>query len=54
MPYGQAWRQRRKEMHQFMHPNTVAQYQPLQQREAVKFLNRILAQPEAFLHHVRQ
>nr|BED43030.1 cytochrome P450 monooxygenase [Trametes versicolor] len=53
MPYGQAWRQRRKEMHQFMHPNTVAQYQPLQQREAVKFLHRLLAQPEAFLHHVR-
>lgn len=54
MPYGQEWRRRRKEMHQFIHPNAVAQYQPLQQRETVKFLNRLLNQPEDFLHHVRQ
>ncbi|KAJ8475189.1 hypothetical protein ONZ51_g6728 [Trametes cubensis] len=53
MPYGQEWRRRRKEMHQFIHPNAVAQYQPLQQRETVKFLNRLLNQPEDFLHHVR-
>ncbi|KAI0634017.1 CyP450 monooxygenase [Trametes polyzona] len=53
MPYGQEWRRRRKEMHQFLHPNTVAQYQPLQQREAVKFLHRLLRNPENFLNHVR-
>ncbi|KAI0768267.1 CyP450 monooxygenase [Trametes elegans] len=53
MPYGGAWRRRRKEMHQFMHPNAVAQYRSLQQYEAAKFLNRLLHKPEAFLHHVR-
>ncbi|KAL7284540.1 hypothetical protein ACG7TL_001832 [Trametes sanguinea] len=53
MPYGPEWRRRRKEMHQFLHPNAVAQYQPLQQRETLKFLHRLITQPEAFLHHVR-
>ncbi|KAI0357869.1 CyP450 monooxygenase [Trametes cingulata] len=53
MPYGQAWRRRRKEMHQFLHPGAVVQYRPLQQKETLKFLRRLLAQPDAFLYHVR-
>ncbi|KAI0705584.1 cytochrome P450 [Earliella scabrosa] len=53
MPYGPVWRRRRKEMHQFFHPNAVVQYQPLQQREAAKFLKKLLAKPDTFLHQVR-
>lgn len=41
-------------MHQFFHPNAVAQYQPLQQRETVKFLVKLLEKPDTFLHQVRQ
>ena len=54
MPYGPVWRRRRKEMHQFFHPNAVVQYQPLQQREAAKFLKKLLTKPDTFLHQVRQ
>ncbi|KAI0643944.1 CyP450 monooxygenase [Trametes meyenii] len=53
MPYGNEWRRRRKEMHQFMHPGAVAQYQPLQERETVKFLRQLLKKPDKFLHLVR-
>ncbi len=54
MPYGLPWRRRRKELHQFFHPNAVSQYQPLQRREAVKFLNKLIEKPDTFLHQVRQ
>ncbi|KAI1790108.1 cytochrome P450 [Ganoderma leucocontextum] len=54
MPYGLPWRRRRKELHQFFHPNAVAQYQPLQQREAVKFLKTLLEKPDTCLHQIRQ
>ena len=54
MPYGLPWRRRRREFHQFFHPNAVSQYQPLQQREAVKFLKKLLEKPDAFLNQVRQ
>ena len=54
MPYGLPWRRRRKELHQFFHPVAVSQYQPLQQREALMFLKKLLEKPENFLHHVRQ
>ena len=54
MPYGLPWRRRRKELHQFFHPNAVSQYQSLQQREALKFLKKVIEKPDAFLHQVRQ
>ncbi len=53
-PCGMPWRRRRKELHQFCHPNAVAQYQPLQQREVVKFLKKLLEKPDTFLHQIRQ
>ncbi|KAI0767233.1 cytochrome P450 [Fomes fomentarius] len=53
MPYGAPWRRRRKEMHQFFHPNAVTQYQPLQQRETQTFLRRLVEKPDTFLHQVR-
>ncbi|KAI0672490.1 CyP450 monooxygenase [Trametes maxima] len=53
MPYGNEWRRRRKEMHQFMHPGAVAQYEPLQERETVKFLRQLLKKPDEFLYLVR-
>ena len=53
MPYGAPWRRRRKEMHQFFHPNAIARYEPLQQRETLKFLKKLIEKPDAFLHHVR-
>ncbi|KAI1790074.1 cytochrome P450 [Ganoderma leucocontextum] len=53
MPYGLPWRRRRKELHQFFHPNAVTQYQSLQQREAVKFLSKLLEKPDTFLHLIR-
>lgn len=54
MPYGPIWRRRRKELHKFFHPNAIMQYIPLQQREAVKFVKKLLDRPDTFLQHVRQ
>ncbi|TBU23430.1 cytochrome P450 [Dichomitus squalens] len=53
MPYGLPWRRRRKEMHQFFNPTAVSQYQPLQQREALNFLKKLLEKPDTFLYQVR-
>ncbi|KAM5539745.1 hypothetical protein V8D89_006558 [Ganoderma adspersum] len=53
MPYGLPWRRRRRELHQFFHPNAVSQYQSLQQREALKFLKKVIEKPDTFLHQVR-
>ncbi|PIL29320.1 cytochrome P450 [Ganoderma sinense ZZ0214-1] len=53
MPYGLPWRRRRKELHQFFHPNAILQHQPLQQREALKFLKNVIEKPDTFSHQVR-
>ena len=54
MPYGLPWRRRRKEMHQFFHPTAITQYEPLQQRETLKFLKKLLEKPDTFMYQVRQ
>ena len=37
-----------------MHQNAVVAYRPIQERETVKYLHRILETPEDFLEHGRR
>ncbi|EPQ51330.1 cytochrome P450 [Gloeophyllum trabeum ATCC 11539] len=53
MPYGERWRKERRTFHQHFHQGVVDRYQPTQIREARRCLNRLLADPDDFLHHLR-
>ncbi|TBU42981.1 cytochrome P450 [Dichomitus squalens] len=51
--YGPEWRQTRRLFHEYMHPNAVLRYRPIQEREACKYLLRVAEDPKNFLHHGR-
>ncbi|EJF55960.1 cytochrome P450 [Dichomitus squalens LYAD-421 SS1] len=51
--YGTQWRKTRRLLHEYMHPNAVKQYRPIQEREVTKYLVRLLEHPKEFLHHGR-
>ena len=51
--YGAQWRRTRRLFHEYMHPNAVLRYRPIQKREAAKYLLHILETPKNFLHHGR-
>ncbi|TBU42978.1 cytochrome P450 [Dichomitus squalens] len=51
--YGPQWRKTRRLFHEYMHPNAVLRYRPLQEREACKYLLRVVEDPKNFLHHGR-
>ncbi|KAF8884187.1 cytochrome P450 [Infundibulicybe gibba] len=53
MPYGSAWRARRRLFHAHFHMGVVGQYKPVQARGSRKFLQRLLDTPDNFMHHVR-
>ncbi|KAF8960727.1 cytochrome P450 [Flammula alnicola] len=53
LPYGTWWRRHRRTFNDHFHPNIVWKYQPAQAREVRAFLNRLLATPENFMHHIR-
>ncbi|KAF8884168.1 cytochrome P450 [Infundibulicybe gibba] len=53
LPYGSAWRARRRVFHENFHMGVAGQYRPTQAREARKFLQRLLDTPENFMHHIR-
>ncbi|EJF55961.1 cytochrome P450 [Dichomitus squalens LYAD-421 SS1] len=51
--YGPQWRKTRRLFHEYMHPNAVLRYRPIQEREACKYLLRVVEDPKNFLHHGR-
>nr|VWO99481.1 N/A [Ganoderma boninense] len=51
--YGAQWRRTRRLFHEYMHPNAVLRYRPIQEREAAKYLLHMLETPKDFLHHGR-
>ncbi|KAF8880642.1 cytochrome P450 [Infundibulicybe gibba] len=53
LPYGPAWRARRRLFHENFHVGAVGKYKPIQARESRKFLRRLLETPDDFMHHVR-
>ncbi|KAF9002580.1 cytochrome P450 [Cyathus striatus] len=53
LPYGDWWRVHRRTFHEHFRQNAVGRYQPIQQREALAMLRRLLDTPDNFLHHVR-
>ncbi|KAF8880683.1 cytochrome P450 [Infundibulicybe gibba] len=53
LPYGSAWRVRRRMFHERFHMGVVGQYKPIQARESRRFLQRLLDTPDDFMHHIR-
>ena len=54
MPYGAMWRRHRRAFHEHFHVNAVQKYIPIQTKEILVFLHRLLVTPENFIHHIRQ
>ncbi|TFK49673.1 cytochrome P450 [Heliocybe sulcata] len=54
LPYGQAWRQRRREFHQQFRSEKAVQYRPIIMKKAHQFLEKLLNNPEDFSNHIRQ
>ncbi|KZT18054.1 putative CyP450 monooxygenase [Neolentinus lepideus HHB14362 ss-1] len=52
-PYGEAWRQRRREFHQQFRAEKTMEYHPKVLENAHKFLKNILAHPENFAYYIR-
>ena len=53
MPYGEAWRERRKLFTQYFHPNNANVYQPHELEYTRKIVRRLLDSPERFMEHLR-
>ncbi|KAF8884165.1 cytochrome P450 [Infundibulicybe gibba] len=53
LPYGSAWRARRRLFHEHFHMGVIEKYRPIQARESRRFLQRLLDTPENFMHHIR-
>ncbi|KAL4266770.1 cytochrome P450 family protein [Pleurotus pulmonarius] len=52
MPYGHAWRTRRRAIWQEFNPDRSVNHRPKQLRHARDLLRRLLKTPQAFLHHI--
>lgn len=50
MPYGDAWRECRREFHQYFREKVVREYFPLQSMQSVKYLRSLCTHPEDFYH----
>ncbi|KAI0753307.1 CyP450 monooxygenase [Daedaleopsis nitida] len=53
IPYGLDWRRRRKEFHQFFHPNAIVSRRPLQQHQTAKMIQRLIEQPDTLFSQLR-
>ncbi|KAI0753319.1 CyP450 monooxygenase [Daedaleopsis nitida] len=53
IPYGLDWRRRRKQFHQFFHPNAITPRQPLQQYQTAKFIERLMRKPDTLFTQIR-
>ncbi|KAG9088543.1 hypothetical protein FS749_002077, partial [Ceratobasidium sp. UAMH 11750] len=54
LPYGNRLKQTRKLLHEGMSIKAMEELWPLQEREAIKFVERLLQTPEEFIQHIRQ
>ena len=52
--YGPFWRRGRRAFHQFFNQTAVQKYIPDQRLEAHRLVIRLIDNPEAFIHHIRQ
>ncbi|KAF8868343.1 cytochrome P450 [Infundibulicybe gibba] len=52
-PYGANWRLRRRMFHAQYNKSVVKKYQPIQEREASRFLARLLDSPQDLVSHIR-
>ncbi|KAF8884185.1 cytochrome P450 [Infundibulicybe gibba] len=53
LPYGSAWRARRRLFHEHFHLSAVEKYKPIQARGSRDFLQRLLDNPDNFMHLIR-
>ncbi|KAF8512711.1 cytochrome P450 [Gautieria morchelliformis] len=53
MHYGNLWRRYRKAVHQNLHPNAAAEYQPIQLKHTRVLLRRLYETPNQFVEHLR-
>ena len=54
LPYGEAWRERRRMFTQYFHPGNVELYKATQVEFVQKMLLRLLKDPDSFLSITRQ
>ena len=54
IPYGEAWRERRRMFTKYFHPGNTDLYEPTQMEFVRKMLPRLLKDPESFLAITRQ
>lgn len=54
IPYGNAWRQQRKEVQSLLNVNAVDNMLPIQNAEAVQTLYQLLEDPEGYYDHIRR
>ncbi|PIL24832.1 cytochrome P450 [Ganoderma sinense ZZ0214-1] len=53
MPYGQAWRRRRRAFHQSFDAHAIADYHPIQASHVRRLVHNLLASPEKFRQHLQ-
>ncbi len=53
MPYGQAWRRRRRTFHQSLDSHAIAQYHPIQTSHIHRLVRNILDLPDKFSEHMK-
>ncbi|KAM5534507.1 hypothetical protein V8D89_011839 [Ganoderma adspersum] len=53
MPYGQAWRRRRRAFHQSFDAHVIANYHPIQASHTHRLLHNLLTSPEDFRQHLQ-
>lgn len=54
MPYGEAWKERRRLFQQHFHPLDTMSHQPREIEYTHQMLPRLLEKPELFIDHFRQ
>ena len=54
LPYGDAWRARRRKFHQYFREQAVQEYCPLQSMQSIRFLRDLHAHPEDFYYMIRK
>lgn len=54
LPYGDAWRARRRKFHQYFNEKAVQGYQQLQYMQVLKYLRSLRTHPEDFFETTRR
>ncbi|KAI0348399.1 cytochrome P450 [Trametopsis cervina] len=51
--YGTLWKDHRRAFHQYMGPETIKQFRPVEESGTAVFLEKLLLRPEGFMDHLR-